>query len=240
MNLDTYELKVSAYDRAASLLIAALVLLGVSVTALVVIWFTNQVFVRHSAVPVVLENIGGGVDSGLIGESMTIDAPDIADLAKEAELPDPHIPETLAAITDAVGMRSAQLDNPALTDDWDEGGGGRSTGDGRTPGKGYGDGEPGIPRAQRWQITFPEGNTLTEYARQLDYFGIELAAIGTGRRIEYATDLAHKNPQHRAASGQDEQRLYMTWQQGNLADADRQLLEKAGVQTDDKIIVQFI
>jgi hypothetical protein len=214
--------------------------LGVTVSALVVIWFTNKVFVRHTAVPVVMENIGGGVDNGVVGESMMIDAPDLTEIAREADLPDPHIPETLAAITDAVGLRSAELDDPALTDDWDEGGGGRSVGDGRVPGKGSGNGEPGVPRAQRWEITFPKGNTLEEYARQLDHFGIELAAIGVTRRIEYVSDVAQKKPKLRAGPGQDEQRLYMSWRQGDLAEADRELLEKAGVQTDGKIVVQFI
>ena len=240
VNLDTYELRVSTYDRVSSFLVAALVLLGVTVAALTVIWFTNRVFVRHTAVPVVMENIGGGVDSGVVGESMTIDAPEFTDIAKEAELPDPHIPETLAAITDAVGLRSTELDEPALTEDWDEGGGGRAVGDGRAPGKGTGEGQPGVPRAQRWEITFPKGNTLAAYGRQLDFFGIELAAIGTGRRIEYATNLSHKTPKMRAAAGHGEQRLYMAWRQGDLAGADRELLAKAGVETEGKIIVQFI
>ena len=115
VNLDAYDLKVSTYDRVSSFLVSALVLLGVVVSALVVIWFTNKVFVRHAVVPVVMENIGGGVDNGVVGESMMIDAPDFTEIAMEADLPDPHIPETLAAITDAVGLRSAQLDDPALT-----------------------------------------------------------------------------------------------------------------------------
>lgn len=240
VDLHAYDLKVSTYDRVSSFLVSALILLGVAVGALVVIWFTNKVFVRHAAVPVVMENIGGGVESGVVGESMMIDAPDIAEVAREAELPDPHVPETLAAITDAVGMRSVQFDDPALTEDWDEGGGGRSIGDGRIPGKGVGNGQPGVPRAQRWEITFPKGNTLGAYARQLDFFGIELAAIGVGRRVDYVTDLAQKAPKKRAGAGQDEQRLYMSWRQSDLAEADRELLSKAGVPTEGKIIVQFI
>ena len=61
-----------------------------------------------------------------------------------------------------------------MTDEMKAGRGGGSRGDGRTPGFGRGSGS-GV--ARRWEVRFIEGNTLQTYARQLDFFEIELGVL---------------------------------------------------------------
>jgi hypothetical protein len=96
-----------------------------------------------------------------------------------------------------------------------------------------------VPRWERWQVRFSAAD-LEAYARQLDYFGIELAAMGGGRaNVDYASQLSRPRPLRRAGRSQDEQRLYMTWRSGELIEADRQLLAKAGIATADRVILQF-
>lgn len=233
------ELRVSPYDRVASLLIALLILIGFAVFSLFLIWLTNQIFVTQTAVPVLMEDIGGGREDGVIGESMEIDAPDVSEIAAESDLTEPQIQDALALITDAVSTLQADLTDPAESDNFESGGGGRSTGDGRQVGLGSGEGEPGIPRAQRWEIHFQEGGSLDLYARQLDFFGIELGVVGSGNQIHYAYNLSKPKPDTRTAPGAEEKRLYMSWRQGSLQQADRELLNRAGINHSGRIVVQF-
>lgn len=232
-------LAVSAYERVASLLIALLILISVSVGCLLAVWFSNRIFSTPPAVPVELADVGGGHPEGVVGESMFIDAPNTAEIGLESDLPDPRIQNTLSMVTDAVAVRQADLDDPALSENYESGGYGGSRGDGRHVGKGIGGGEPGIPRAQRWEVIFQEGATLQTYARQLDFFKIELGVIGGTTQVQYAFNFTKPQPDRRNGAGGQETRLYMSWRSGSLKEADQQLLERAGVSTENKIVVQF-
>lgn len=236
----TSQLKVSRYDTVSSMLIALLVLIGAAVASLFLIWLTSRIFVTQAPVPVLLENIGGGREDGVIGESMEIDAPDSQEIAQESELTEPQIEQSLSLITDAVAVLQADLSEPSETEDLETtGGGGKSHGDGRQIGRGSGTGEPGIPRAQRWEIYFKDAGTLESYARQLDFFKIELGVIGGTNQVQYAFHLAQPKPETRTAPGSDEKRLYMTWRQGSLQQADRELVSRAGLSPGGRLVVQF-
>jgi hypothetical protein len=103
-----------------------------------------------------------------------------------------------------------------------------------------GPGKSGFPREQRWFVRFSEGSTLNEYARQLDFFGIELGALLPGGRMVYLSDVTSDRPKVReATSGADEQRLYMTWQGGERRKADLELFRKAGVDIAGGIVFHF-
>src|SRR5690606_17773147 len=76
--------------------------------------------------------------------------------------------------------------------------------------------------------------------KQLDHFKIELAALGGGKTtVDYASKLSSPNPVRRSGKSEDEKRLYMTWRTGELIEADRQLLARAGVDTVGRVILQF-
>jgi hypothetical protein len=91
----------------------------------------------------------------------------------------------------------------------------------------------------RWIIDFQEGSTLEAYAKQLDFFRIELGVISGNAPIEYAFNLAKPTPDKRSGPAAKEERLYFSWQKGALQQTDRQLLTKAGINHANKLVVQF-
>lgn len=96
-----------------------------------------------------------------------------------------------------------------------------------------------IPATRRWQLYFVEGLTQAEYARQLDFFEIELGIVG-GENIQYLSRLGRAEPVVRTAPALQESRLYLAWHRGPQADADRQFALLAKVPTADKVLVHFL
>ena len=222
-----YRLGVSRYDRASSMLIALLILLGVAVFLLLVVFLTSHVFVSQIAVPVELMDIGDS--DGPLGGDNKLEGP----MDEEIELPEPSVQDTLAAVADAVALQAAILDNPALSDHLSAGRGG----DGRGLGSGSGKGS-GV--ARRWEVRFDGGGSLEAYARQLDHFKIELGVLMPNNRVIYVSRLSGTAPQTREGPADQEKRYYLTWRSGELMAADRELLDRAGVDSQDKIIMKFV
>ncbi len=226
-NLREYGMRLSAYDRAAGMLIALLWLIGIAVLILLVLWFTSKILGSQAAVPVTMEEIGTG--EGSLGDSQEFDTP----AGEEVEFEEPDLQETLAAVADAVAARAAMLDNPVLSDQIAAGSG--RGGSGRKPGSG---GKPGRPR--NWEIQFGEGNTLETYAKQLDFFGIELGILLPDDRIEYIYNLSKPKPDRRTGSVDDEKRYYLTWRRSDLERADRELFALAGLNAQSRVILKFL
>lgn len=228
------ELNASAYDTVASLILSLLVILGISATCLLVIWLSSRIFARQTAVPVVIADVGDGEGDDVSGGN-ELDEPELEELTQEVELPEPQVVDTLALITEAVLDTQSELADPTVNEALKNSGRrGRGTGRG-----GSGNGEPGIPREQRWEILFQEGNTLDLYAAQLDFFKIELGALGAGKQIFYAWNFLQGKPSTRTGAGEKEERLYMSWRQGGLKQADRDLMSRSGLKDTNRLIVQF-
>jgi len=234
----TYELRVSPYERVASMLLALLALIGAAVLTMLILWLSSRIFASQAAVPVQLEDIGTGT-GGLSG-GMELDAPPAEELGMETDLEQPALEQTLAAIADAVATQVALLDDPALTEELLSGKGG-STGDGRVPGIGSGPG--GTGRARHWEVQFPPGNTIDSYARQLDFFGIDLGVMTPDdnvAKVAYASRFTQPVPLKREAPTDQEKRCYLTWRTGGLEEADRELLSRAGISSRGKLILKFL
>ena len=88
-------LKMGSYDFVASMLIALLVLIGVGVLCLAAVWLSLSFSVTQKAIPVILDNVGGGREDGVLGESLEIESPDPEQIAKETDLTEPQIQEVL-------------------------------------------------------------------------------------------------------------------------------------------------
>jgi len=235
----TYDLKISAYERTSGLLVALLIMVGLSVAILFVIWLTNQIFARPLAVPVLLENIGtgGGQGSGL-ADSVAFDDAQPEELMQDlGEFPLAP-PMALALLDSTIAENQSTLSDLTSTSDEPSSGQG-GTGGGEGGAGGGSGGEPGIPRWQRWEVRFEPGLGLTEYAEQLDYFGVELGIVGNSNSVTYVTQLSSPSPKTRQGSGADEDRLYMAWRSGELELADQQLLRRAGISTEGGKIVHF-
>lgn len=227
-----YALAVTAYERTTGWIVSLLVLLGTIAFCLAVLWASSQLIPKVEALPVLVESIGGRGEAPA-GLARDLEAPGLEELPDYRE---PSLQETLTVLdvaAQAAALMETQFDDPTPTP-------GSGLGDSRRAGPaGEGDGS-GIPRHERWEIRFKSGLTLIEYARRLDFFQIELAAIGGGERdVIYASSLADKAPAVRRGKPTEEKRLRMNWRRGELMQADRQLLAAAGVDLQGKQVVQF-
>jgi len=228
------ELRVSAYDRVASMLIALLLVIGLFVVLLFIVWLTGRLMFTNVARRVEWLP-DAGRDDHAAGFAQGMEEPGMEDMQ---ELNEPRIEAMLDAIADVVTSQAAAFDGienraTAAVD------GGR-LGDRRLPGP-PDDGIPGvIPAWQRWEMRFSTTG-VQAYARQLDFFKIELGAAGGGPpKVDYARNFAKSKPDRRLGKPEDEKRLYMTWQDGSaMAEFDRQLIAQAGITTQRRLILQF-
>ncbi len=218
------------------MLIAMLILVGVAVLLMAIIWLTTQVFLTPATGPVELVDIGDG--DGFLAGGMELEGPIEEEVGLETELDEPAVQDTLAAIADAVGAQAALLDDPALTDQMRSGRGGGSRGDGRTPGHGSGSGG-GVSR--NWKFRFIKVSSLQIYARQLDFFKIELGVVIPGGKVQYAFNVSKARPDSRIGPSGAEKRYYMSWDgDSELKEADTELLRRAGIESQGRLQVKFI
>lgn len=227
------QLRVSAYDKVASLLISLLILIGLAVAIMFVIWLTMTLVFQQKSVPVKLvENVAGRGDHAE-GFERDLEAPGLEEMP---ELAEPQLEATLEAVTDAVSSVAASmdvLDTPSTVTGKGEGG----LGDSRPPGP-LGEGEDIIPRWERWEVRW-SATGLAEYARQLDFFKIELGAVGGSPNVDYAYNLTKPRPDRRSGPPEQEKRLYMTWKTGSLEAFDKALLARAGISYEGRLVMQF-
>jgi hypothetical protein len=90
-----------------------------------------------------------------------------------------------------------------------------------------------------WEVTFPDDITMEEYARQLDYFGIEIAAVSPDDKVESIARVSQQKPQKRVGRRADDERLYIGWKSGTLHAADRRLLLRAGINSNRKELIHY-
>lgn len=228
-------LDVSAQDRASSMIVALLVILGFVVLIMFAIWLSSRISFQVPLKVTMVEDLGGGGG----GNNMPGAEQQLEEVSPEEvkDLQEVSVEQTLQQITDAVSTQAVNLDAV-------EGGAaglgtgeGTGTGDGRGPGPG---GKGTATQLPDWEVRF-NGTTLELYAAQLDFFGIELGAIGGGKKmVDYASKLAQPNPVTRSAPGDAEKRRYLLWRKGPLAAADKTLLQKAKIDTTGRIILQFL
>ena len=99
---------------------------------------------------------------------------------------------------------------------------------------------PPPDRHQRWEIRFAAGTSVEAYARQLDFFKIELGVIGGQEQVTYLTNLSNPKPTSRTGNAADDRRLYLIWQRGAIQEVDEQIAARAGVKTGGKVIAHFL
>jgi hypothetical protein len=96
-----------------------------------------------------------------------------------------------------------------------------------------------LPRHERWEIQFPQGNTIDSYARQLDFFKIELGVIGDGAKIAYLANLSAPTPAVRSEPAGGDKRLYLIWQRGAMREAAQELATRAKIDPRGKVLAHF-
>jgi hypothetical protein len=227
------QLRVSAYERVASIVVSLLIFLGTLVTILFLVVLTQRLMRVEETVPVEYVEEAYGRGDHAMGFERDPDPPGAEELE---QLEEPQIEQSLEAVTDAVSSISASLVSVEGATVPTTGGTGR--GDSRPAGP-LGEGDDIIPRSERWQIQYPSGN-LRQYARILDFFKIELGVVGGGRKeVEYAVNLSSR-PAKRSGAPDKEDRLYMTWRGGEMKQADAELMGQAGINVSNSVQMQFL
>lgn len=217
--ITTPSLRPNRYDRVASLLISTLILSGTSVAVLVLLWLGT----RHDPPKTARIITPGGASGEKSGtESGELDMPPLSELPQLA-LVEPIVELSTLLSPESIAVASEiDLQGPS--------------GDPRPPGPALP--PDAVPRWERWEIRY-EASNLQAYARQLDFFDIELAAFGRKPLVDYASRFTAASPTTRSGSGSDEKRLYLTWRGGRLQALDRELLERAGVDVAGRDLLQF-
>lgn len=224
----------SKFDSVSSLLLSLLIIVAIFVFMLFIVWWDSRVSMPIKPMELLIENPAGRGDNAE-GFERDFEPPG----AEEVEaLAEPTMQDTIAAVTDAVSSVAASLDtvnsNATATTT------GTGKGDSRPPGP-EGEGEDVIPRSERWQLNFSSKN-LAAYAQQLDYYKIELGALGGSeiQGVDYASGLAG-TPKIRRGKSETEKRLYFMWTTPSpLERYDRQLLQKAGIPLAGRQMLKFL
>ena len=166
-----YQLSVNTYDRTATLIIALLILVGLTVTGLMIVFFADKLSPRVQPIPVVpVEATSANANQGLAAE------PDPPGAEEAEQLEDPQLQDMLEILTDAATADQVLLSDEELSAE-DVAGKGKGLGDARMPGTGNDGVVERVPRWERWKIRF-EPDSPAEFARWLDANGIEIGVLG--------------------------------------------------------------
>jgi hypothetical protein len=221
---------------------------------LLLIYATNQAYASRVTAPLEIVEVyggGGGSPEGVEGSTEKIDIPGGAAAAaasnneeEPADFEEPAVQETPATMLDAVataGQSLAEVDpGVAMSRGGAVASGRRASKLGTGgPGFGFGPGDGGVAREQRWSIVYNPGQTLEEYARQLDGLGVELAVIEGEKLLTYVSGFSSPTPTKRTGSGQGDDRLYFLWQGRGRKASDVALLHKAGIDVGEGVVLQF-
>lgn len=244
----------SAYDRVSSLLMAVVLGALLVVGWLSIIYATTQAYASRAAQPLEIVEVyggGGGSPDGEIGGTETIDVPGAAageqasnNTADASEFEQPEVMMTPGVALDAAvdaGQAIAVNDlGPAMSRGGPIASGRRASriGSGR-PGYGFGPGDGGVRREERWSIIYNPGQTSGEYAKQLDALGVELATINGPDTLIYASRFSAPQPLTHIGPARTDGRLYFAWQGRGRKGSDIELMKKAGIEVGEKPILQF-
>ena len=244
----------SKFDRVSSFLMA--VVLGAS-------WWLagwgssiSPIKLTQSRVTAPLQIIevyggGGGSPEGTAGSTEKIDiaGADAAAMASNNEEPagafeQPSVQQLPGAMLETVvesGQNLAEVDiGPVMPSGGAVASGKRASKLGTGgPGLGYGPGDGGVAREQRWSIIYDPGQTAEEYARQLDALSVQLAVVVDQNQLQYAWNFSNPKPDTRFGVGRSDHRLYFLWQGRGRKASDIALLQKAGIEVGEGVVLQF-
>lgn len=229
------KLRISRFDIVTSFFMALILFIGTFVLMLFIIWLTSRwTFPPQPIAPIIEEPAGRGENPE--GFERDFEPPGAEEVE---ELMEPTLQDTIEAVTDAVSTVAASLvtsDTQAVSTTQ-----GTGMGDSRPPGP-AGEGADIIPRFERWQLNFT-ARDMRAYAQQLDFYKIELGAIGGSiQGVDVAKNLAAGQPQtYRIVDTESEKRLYFMWNSPSpLMQFDRQLLQQASVNLSNRQMLKFI
>lgn len=235
-------LGVTRYDTVRSFMIAIVVALLMGVAYLFILYLSQLEPAVEDRVALELIEIPGGALDGDPNETLKVDSPEpptqdaaLTDIDSEVT----EMEETLDNVIDVADQATSQAPQQFEVNQENTGKKGSAAGTGRRALGSGGDGA-GLPREQRWFVRFSDSGTIDTYARQLDFFKIQFGLLTPDGRLVYVWNFSQPKPETRTVNtGQNEKRLYMTWQGGGRKTADVQLFQKAGIDARVGTIFHF-
>ena len=216
-------------QKVSSFLLAAILLLGLVVTGLIALLIASRLMLAPVPTGVQFIEVAGEEGAFVPGRPLGIPGVDLE--PTETLRTDTSVLELLAASAQNLEEMALNPEEPL------PGEGQAGSGLGKT---GTGTGTGVIPPEQRWTIVYDPGESVEEYARKLDYFGIELAVAAGVDQLLYLSHFSTNNPTKRVAPADREKRLYWAWLQADRRKGDVELLRKANVAVPEGMIVQFV
>jgi hypothetical protein len=210
---------VTRYDILSSFLFAIVLGLILTAISLFVMWMSTWRPVPEVLATIEMLDARAGFEDGDPEE----DFPDLEPTEEEI-LPEDILDQV---VTDQA-INPVQID-PAPDSPQ------RGTGTGRPLGVPGGTGT-GLPRDQRWFVRFADRASLEEYARQLDFFNIEMGVLFIGNKsMTILSNLSNPRPTKKTvtASSLGKDKIHFNWSGGARKNADLKLLEKAGIGNAD-------
>ena len=236
-------LRTTVYDRSSAALLATAIGLGAITAIVTTLYIATLPPPAMKLVPIEIpEEATGGFEDGEPDSTLNVESdlapqPDAAPVEQDSD--QTELQETLETITELADTAAEMVPEQSGESAVNTGVAGSAVGSGAAAlGSGGGVGG-GVPRAQRWLVNFADGASLDEYARQLDFFGIELGTIGTDGTLKFASELAQTPKSRTVTDGSTEKRLYMSWQGGPRRLADQQLFQRAGISAEGRPILHF-
>ena len=243
----------SRYDRVTSFLMAVVLGAMLVVGWLALVYASNQAYASRVTAPLQIIEVGGGGGSpeGTPGSTEKVDvaAADAAATASNnpeeaSEFEQPSVEQAPGAMLETVteaGQNLAEVDLGATMPNGGPVSGGKRAsklGSGG-PGLGFGPGDGGVGREQRWSIIYNTGQDPEEYARQLDGLGVELAVVRGPEQLLYISHFSDSTPTKRSGAGRSDHRLYFLWQGRGRKASDLALFKKANEEIGDRDVFQF-
>jgi hypothetical protein len=243
----------SRYDKVTSFLMAVVLGAMLVVGWLALVYASNQAYASRATAPLQIIEVGGGGGSpeGTPGSTEKVDVAgaDAAVMASNnpeeaGEFEEPSVEQTPGAMLETVteaGQNLAEVDLGATMPN----GGPVSSGKRASklgtggPGLGFGPGDGGVAREQRWSIIYNTGQDPQEYARQLDGLGVELAVVRGPEQLLYISRFSDPTPTKRFGTGRSDHRLYFLWQGRGRKASDLALFKKANEDIGDDNVFQF-
>jgi hypothetical protein len=222
------ETQVSQYERVSGGLASGVIIMGLLAAVMFFIWYS--LLKTNRTIPDVTPAFAGET-SNPEGIAEDVEEPGVEEFP---EVQEPQLAEAL----ESVDVISTVRANDSVAGDAAQMGTGKGLGDRRSQGFGTG-GTVSNKFWERWQIIYSV-NTMSEYARQLDFFKIELGgAERAGDNIVYLTNVSGA-ANIRAGAKRLERRVYFSHTIPQLRNWDLNLLRNANVaNAGDRIPLQF-
>ncbi|MFO0957236.1 MAG: hypothetical protein U0800_07175 [Isosphaeraceae bacterium] len=246
------------YDRVTSMMMAAVIGMACIVSLLWLVLLTNRAHNNKITADIQIVEVvggpgGGGIPDGAAGETGDAGPADasVAEAASNGDVEpsdfqEPSFQQVASAtldmtapVNDADSTDASEIGTPAsgsLTAATSRSRVGLSSGRPGMGNGGYGDG--GVRREQRWSVVYNPGQTLDEYARQLDAFGVEIGVI-QNNAMRYVSKFSGGSPASRFGQHSSDNRLFFVWQSNTRKGSDVELLRRAGVEVGESPIFHF-